>query len=146
LYPSSLQDAPVTGAAAASVTPLAISYLLILGVVGSGVSTMVFVWMVLKKGPLFAGMTTYVVPLLALAWGGFDAEPISTRQLAAIGAILAMVAVVQSGSRRDVEIVCDAESPLRLLSADEPVAELAPELPVNAVPQPAGIMPDTLAS
>jgi hypothetical protein len=57
-----------------------------------------------------------------------------------------MVAIVQSGSRRDVEIVCDAESPLRLLAAEEPVAELAPELPMNAGPQPAGIMRETLAS
>jgi drug/metabolite transporter (DMT)-like permease len=145
LYPSALQQAPVTGTAAASVTPLAVSYLLILGVVGSGISTMVFVWMVLEKGPLFAGMTTYVVPLLALAWGGIDAEPISTQQLVAIGAILFMVAIVQSGSRRDVEIVCDAESPLRLLTAEEAVAELAPELKVNAMTQSA-ITPESLAS
>lgn len=125
--------------------PLAILYLFILGVVGSGISTMVFVWMVLKKGPLFAGMTTYIVPLLALLWGQYDQEPISSRQLAAIGAILAMVAVVQSGSRRDVEIVCDAESPLRLLAPEAPVAALAPEPQLSAAPQPA-VTPESLAS
>ena len=57
---------------AVTVTPVAILYLLLLGVVGSGVSTMVFIWMVLQKGPLFAGMTTYVVPVLALLWGTLD--------------------------------------------------------------------------
>ena len=50
-------------------TATAVFYLFLLGVVGSGISTMVFVWMILKKGPLFAGMTTYVVPVLALLWG-----------------------------------------------------------------------------
>ena len=60
---------------------------------------MVFIWMILKKGPLFAGMTTYVVPVLALLWGTLDHETISTQQMLAIGGVLAMVALVQTGSR-----------------------------------------------
>ena len=35
---------------------------------------MVFIWMILEKGPLFAGMTTYVVPVLALLWGTVDSR------------------------------------------------------------------------
>jgi drug/metabolite transporter (DMT)-like permease len=92
--------APASSAAVASETVMASLYLLLLGVVGSGISTMVFVWMILKRGPLFAGMTTYVVPVLALLWGLADGETISPGQILAIAGVLAMVAMVQSGPRR----------------------------------------------
>lgn len=99
-------------------TATAVFYLLLLGIVGSGLSTMVFVWMVLKKGPLFAGMTTYVVPVLALLWGAVDGEPITPRQLVAIAGVLAMVALVQAGgSRRPAlleEAIEEAIAPLPL--------------------------------
>ena len=92
-------------------------YLFLLGVVGSGISTMVFVWMILKKGPLFAGMTTYVVPVLALLWGLADGETITPRQLVAIAGVLFMVALVQSGARRPAvweQAIDEAISPLPL--------------------------------
>jgi drug/metabolite transporter (DMT)-like permease len=94
-----LEAMHIAGPVNAAVTPTAIIYLLLLGIVGSGLSTMVFIWMILKKGPLFAGMTTYVVPVLALLWGTLDHETISTQQMLAIGGVLAMVALVQTGSR-----------------------------------------------
>ena len=59
--------------------------------------------MVLKRGPLFAGMTTYVVPMLALAWGQFDHESISAQQLVAMAGVLVMVGLVQSGTTRPEE-------------------------------------------
>ena len=84
----------------ATVTPNAILYLALLGVVGSGVSTMAYIWLVLKRGPLFAGMTTYVVPVIALLWGTVDQEAISPMQMIAIMGVLSMVALVhKSGSR-----------------------------------------------
>lgn len=89
----------------AVVTPDAILYLVLLGVVGSGVSTMVFIWLVLKRGPLFAGMTTYVVPVLALLWGTFDHESITAVQMAAIAGVLTMVAHVQTGARQPGEVL-----------------------------------------
>lgn len=95
---SSLHIAPPAGAV---VTPEAIVYLLLLGVIGSGVSTMAFIWMILRKGPLFAGMTTYVVPVLALFWGTFDHETISPMQAIAIAGVLGMVALVQTGSGQE---------------------------------------------
>jgi drug/metabolite transporter (DMT)-like permease len=107
--------APVS--AGRSETTLAVVFLLLLGVVGSGISTKVFVWMILKKGPLFAGMTTYVVPVLALLWGVADGETITTRQLIAIGGVLAMVAMVQSGAGRPAkleEAIDEAISPVPL--------------------------------
>ncbi|MCI0332321.1 MAG: DMT family transporter [Planctomycetes bacterium] len=80
-------------------------YLFILGVVGTGLSTAVFVWLILVRGPLFAGMTTYVVPIVSLVWGSFDHERISVQQMAAIAGVLAMVALVQLGSRRESVVV-----------------------------------------
>jgi drug/metabolite transporter (DMT)-like permease len=97
-----LEAMHIAGPTNAAVTSTAIVYLLLLGVVGSGLSTMVFIWMILKRGPLFAGMTTYVVPVLALLWGTVDQETISSRQMLAIAGVLSMVALVQTGSRKKV--------------------------------------------
>jgi drug/metabolite transporter (DMT)-like permease len=94
-----LEALHIAGPAHATVTPTAVVYLLLLGIVGSGVSTMVFIWMILKKGPLYAGMTTYVVPVLALLWGTVDSETISSQQMLAIAGVLMMVALVQTGSQ-----------------------------------------------
>jgi drug/metabolite transporter (DMT)-like permease len=143
--PTAIAALDLTGPTAGEVTSTAVFYLFLLGVVGSGMSTMVFTWMILKHGPLFAGMTTYVVPLLALSWGQLDHEAISVQQMADIVGVLAMVAMVQSGKRRHVEIACESESPLRVLTPDEPVADLAPEPQVKAVALPV-VTPETLAS
>jgi drug/metabolite transporter (DMT)-like permease len=76
-----------------------VTYLLLLGIVGSGISTMAYIWLVLKRGPLFAGMTTYVVPVIALLWGTLDHEAISGQQALAIAGVLGMVAIVQTKSK-----------------------------------------------
>ncbi|MFO0790479.1 MAG: hypothetical protein U0805_13575 [Pirellulales bacterium] len=61
--------------------------------------------MILKKGLLFAGMTTYVVPVLALFWGTFDHEMISPLQAIAIAGVLGMVALVQTGVHSEEEVI-----------------------------------------
>jgi drug/metabolite transporter (DMT)-like permease len=115
---AALHISPPTGA---SVTSVSMIYLLLLGVVGSGLSTMVFIWMILKKGPLFAGMTTYVVPVLALLWGTVDNEKISSEQMVAIAGVLAMVALVQTASPADAA----AGEPA-------PAGDLVTSLPISA--------------
>ena len=60
---------------------------------------MAYVWLVLERGPLFAGMSTYVVPVIAMLWGTLDHEAISPLQTGAIAGVLGMVALVQSGSK-----------------------------------------------
>ena len=97
--PGLLASLHISPPADAVVTPGALTYLLLLGIVGSGVSTMAYIWLVLKRGPLFAGMTTYVVPVIALLWGTLDAEIISSMQALAIAGVLGMVALVQTGSK-----------------------------------------------
>jgi drug/metabolite transporter (DMT)-like permease len=104
-------------------TPTTAVYLLLLGVVATGLSTVAFFYMVLDRGPLFAGMATYVVPLLAMGWGMFDHETISTQQIVAMAGVLVMVALVQSGARNSEELV-----------------EMLPEATTdNLVPAPLGL-------
>jgi drug/metabolite transporter (DMT)-like permease len=90
---------------ATAVSAEAVTYLLLLGIVGSGVSTMAYIWLVLKRGPLFAGMTTYVVPVIALLWGTLDHEAISGQQAIAIAGVLGMVALVQTKSKAGDEVL-----------------------------------------
>lgn len=68
----------------------------VLGPLGTGMCIFMFVEMVRERGPLFAGMVTYVVPPIALAWGYADGETITAAQLVGVAGILAMVALVQS--------------------------------------------------
>jgi len=71
-----------------------------LGVVSTGLATTMMYHLVQVRGPLFAGMVTYVIPLQAQAWGWFDGERISAVQMIALLGVLAMVAVVQYGTPR----------------------------------------------
>ncbi len=80
--------------------PLALAALLWMGVVSTGLATFMLYYLVQRRGPLFAGMVTYIIPLIAVAWGYLDGEHISTAQLLALLGVLAMVGVVQYGSER----------------------------------------------
>jgi drug/metabolite transporter (DMT)-like permease len=77
----------------------------VLGVLGTGWGTLVFNGLIQAKGPLFAGMATYLVPLIALAWGWYDRESVTPTQVACLFGVLVMVAIAQFGSgvplRRD---------------------------------------------
>jgi drug/metabolite transporter (DMT)-like permease len=103
--PRLMTSLSIAAPTATSVSPDAVVYLLLLGVIGSGVSTMAYIWLVLKRGPLFAGMTTYVVPVIALLWGTLDHEVISMQQAMAIAGVLGMVALVQTKSKAVDEIL-----------------------------------------
>lgn len=74
-----------------------------LGIVGTGIATFVFNRLVRDHGPLFAGMTTNLVPLGAVLIGWFDAEQVSTLQFVALAGIVGMVTLVQfrGASRAD---------------------------------------------
>jgi drug/metabolite transporter (DMT)-like permease len=74
---------------------LAVASLVALGVMSTAVGLVVFFRVLQRRGPLYAGMVTYLVPLGALLWGWADAEKVTARQLGALLGVLAMVAVVQ---------------------------------------------------
>lgn len=78
----------------------AVGALMLLGAFGTGACIWAFVRMVQDRGPLFAGMVTYVVPVIAMLWGLLDNETITKWQLIAIGGILTMVTLVQSPSKK----------------------------------------------
>lgn len=75
--------------------PKAIAALALLGPIGTGLMMWLWVRLVNTQGPLFAGMVTYVVPLVAMMWGAFDGERITVSQLISIAGVLSMVALVQ---------------------------------------------------
>jgi drug/metabolite transporter (DMT)-like permease len=79
---------------------IAIPALLTLGALGTGACVWMFVRLVQTHGPLFAGMVTYVVPVLAMLWGLADGETITTQQIIAITGTLSMVALVQAPQKR----------------------------------------------
>ncbi len=81
---------------------LAIASVAFLSIVGTGIAILMFIQLVKHQGPLFAGMVTYVVPVLALIWGQYDSERLTGIQLVAIGGVLVMVAFVQWGAAEPI--------------------------------------------
>lgn len=80
--------------------PLAIGSLAALSVVGTGIAILLFIHLIQTQGPLFAGMVTYVIPILSLIWGHYDDEPLTALQVLAVAGVLIMVALVQWGAAR----------------------------------------------
>ncbi len=68
----------------------------VLGVACTGLAMAIFYRLIQRRGPLYAGMVTYVVPCLALAVGWLDDEQIKEQQVLAMAGVLVMVALVQS--------------------------------------------------
>ncbi len=66
-----------------------------LGIIGTGIATVMFYRLIQTHGPLYAGMVTYVIPLGALAWGWFYGETVTGTQLLALLGVLAAVTMVQ---------------------------------------------------
>jgi drug/metabolite transporter (DMT)-like permease len=77
---------------------MALASIGLLGIVGTGMTILVFIRLIQRQGPLFAGMVTYIIPVIALLWGHVDGEPISGQQILAIAGVLTMVALVQWGA------------------------------------------------
>jgi len=96
--PSALAALQLNGPAEPHHWPTAIGSLVVLSVLGTGIGILLFVQLIKNQGPLFAGMVTYVIPVLALFWGQFDHERLTTSQLMAILGVLSMVALVQWGA------------------------------------------------
>jgi drug/metabolite transporter (DMT)-like permease len=103
-FPRTLSNIGLDGPTAPHDLPIVVGAMLFLTIVGTALSTLAFMWLVMRRGPLFPSMTTYVVPLIGLLWGRYDHEAITLRQMAAMVGVLAMVAVVQLGGRRRAKL------------------------------------------
>ncbi len=73
----------------------ALGAMIALSILGTGLAMYIFYKLIQDHGPLFAGMISYTVPVVALVWGWLDAEAISASQLLALSGILGSVAFVQ---------------------------------------------------
>ncbi|QEG36965.1 DMT family transporter [Bythopirellula goksoeyrii] len=80
--------------------PMAIISIALLAAFSTGLAILLFIQLVKHQGPLFAGMVTYVIPLIAILWGQYDSEQLTTLQIAAMAGTLAMVALVQWGAAK----------------------------------------------
>lgn len=83
----------------------AMAALLLLGVVCTGIAYFAFYRLVQSRGPLFAGMASYVIPLVAIAWGWLDRESVTLSQMLAVGGVLGAVAMVQWRPGRSAGVV-----------------------------------------
>ncbi len=63
-------------------------YIVILGVIGSAASLIVFNQLVKKTTALFAASVTYLIPVFAYMWGIIDGEPIGIFQFGGMALIL----------------------------------------------------------
>ena len=99
LVPLSLQE-PRPVASSQTQWTITIACLVMLGVVGTGLSNWMFNVLINTQGPLFAGMVTNLVPLWAVLLGWWDGEIVTFQQLLALVWILAMVTSVQYGAAK----------------------------------------------
>jgi drug/metabolite transporter (DMT)-like permease len=60
----------------------------LLGLVGTGISTVLFYILVQKAGGLFASLVTYGIPFVAILWGVLDGEPVTAIEIICLGIIL----------------------------------------------------------
>jgi drug/metabolite transporter (DMT)-like permease len=65
-----------------------------LGIMGSGIATVLFYNLINKAGAMFASMVTYVLPVVAIGWGIFYGEHITLFQVGCMVVILVGVYLV----------------------------------------------------
>lgn len=76
---------------------------LILGCVGTGLVMFAFYQLITVKGPLYAGLVAYVIPIGAVLIGSLDGERISLLQALAMLGIVVMVIWVQMSISRQMQ-------------------------------------------
>lgn len=67
---------------------LALGYLSVLGVVGTGLALMIFNKLLQMTTPLFASSVTYLIPIVAVGWGIFDGESLTLMHYMSMAVII----------------------------------------------------------
>lgn len=75
----------------ASKTQHAMVFVLILGIIGTGIANILFFRLIQIATPIFASSVTYLIPVVAFFWGILDKESLSVTQM--IGAFIILVGV-----------------------------------------------------
>lgn len=74
-----------------SETQNALFYVMILGVIGTGVANVIFYKLIQISSPVFASSVTYLIPIVAFLWGILDNEMLTPFQF--LGALIILVGV-----------------------------------------------------
>jgi drug/metabolite transporter (DMT)-like permease len=72
----------------------------LLGIVGSAIATILFYYLIKKAGGLFAAMTTYAIPVVAIFWGLFEKEDITIIQVICLAVILGGVYLANKSEKK----------------------------------------------
>lgn len=74
-----------------SETQHAMFYVMILGIVGTGVANVIFYKLIQISSPIFASSVTYLIPIVACLWGLLDNEMLTPLQF--LGAFIILIGV-----------------------------------------------------
>jgi drug/metabolite transporter (DMT)-like permease len=69
-------------------THIAMGYIVLLAVIGTGIAKIMFNKLVQASTPVFASSVTYTIPIVAMLWGLLDGEKFTLIQVGATGIIL----------------------------------------------------------
>jgi drug/metabolite transporter (DMT)-like permease len=72
-------------------------FILILGVVGTGIANIIFFKLVQMSSPVFATSVTYLIPVVAFSWGLLDNEMLTPIQF--LGAFIILGGVYLSSKK-----------------------------------------------
>jgi drug/metabolite transporter (DMT)-like permease len=72
-------------------TQQAMIYIVILGVVGTGIANIIFFRLIQTSSPVFATSVTYLIPIVAIFWGILDNESLNLIQM--FGAFIILIGV-----------------------------------------------------
>lgn len=72
-------------------------YIVILGIVGTGIANIIFFKLIQISTPVFATSVTYLIPIVAIFWGFLDNEYLTPVQV--IGAFIVLVGVYLSSKK-----------------------------------------------
>ena len=78
---------------------LSLTYVLILGVVGTGIALIIFNKLIQISDPVFSSSVTYTIPIIGLAWGLLDGEVFTLWQLLSTLIILLGVFIVNRSKK-----------------------------------------------
>ena len=74
-----------------------ILFVLILGVIGTGIANVLFFKLIQMSSPVFATSVTYLIPIVAFFWGLLDSEMLT--QIQFLGALIVLVGVYLSAKK-----------------------------------------------
>ncbi|MBP4139449.1 DMT family transporter [Flavobacterium geliluteum] len=78
-------------------TQTSILFVLILGVIGTGIANILFFKLIQMSSPVFATSVTYLIPIVAFFWGLLDNEMLT--QIQFLGALIVLVGVYLSAKK-----------------------------------------------